>query len=66
VDDRVWVGIGRQFSPTEPPFEQSHCFPESRRPFMSALSAATVKGFGRLRTKASSAGTRGPHAPVYG
>jgi hypothetical protein len=25
-----------------------------------------VKGFGRLRTKASSAGTRGPHALVYG
>ena len=28
--------------------------------------AAFVKGFGRLRTKASSAGTRGPHALVYG
>jgi len=25
-----------------------------------------VKGFGRLRTKASSAGTRGPHALLYG
>jgi hypothetical protein len=25
-----------------------------------------VKGFGRLRTKASNAGTRGPHALVYG
>ena len=25
-----------------------------------------MKGFGRLRTKASSAGTRGPHALVYG
>jgi hypothetical protein len=25
-----------------------------------------VKGFGRLRTKASSAGTRGRHALVYG
>jgi len=25
-----------------------------------------VKGFGRLRTKASSAGTRGPHLLVYG
>jgi hypothetical protein len=30
------------------------------------LMAAVVKGFGRLRTKASSAGTRGPHALVYG
>jgi hypothetical protein len=28
--------------------------------------AEFVKGFGRLRTKASSAGTRGPHALVYG
>ena len=28
--------------------------------------ALVVKGFGRLRTKASSAGTRGPHALVYG
>jgi len=25
-----------------------------------------VKGFGRLRTKASSAGTRGPQVLVYG
>lgn len=25
-----------------------------------------VKGFGRLRTKASSAGTRGAHSLVYG
>jgi hypothetical protein len=25
-----------------------------------------VKGFGRLRTKASNAGTRGPRALVYG
>ncbi len=29
-------------------------------------TALVVKGFGRLRTKASSAGTRGPHALVYG
>ena len=28
--------------------------------------ADSVKGFGRLRTKASSAGTRGPDALVYG
>jgi len=28
--------------------------------------ASVVKGFGRLRTKASSAGTRGPHLLVYG
>lgn len=35
----------------------------SRRP---AQMAGIVKGFGRLRTKASSAGTRGPHVLVYG
>jgi len=32
----------------------------------SPCTAECVKGFGRLRTKASSAGTRGPHALVYG
>jgi hypothetical protein len=29
-------------------------------------TTAFAKGFGRLRTKASNAGTRGPHALVYG
>jgi len=29
-------------------------------------TAISVKGFGRLRTKPSNAGTRGPHALVYG
>jgi Cu/Ag efflux pump CusA len=29
-------------------------------------ASENVKGFGRLRTKASNAGTRGPRALVYG
>lgn len=37
-----------------------------RSPMAQPPRSATVKGFGRLRTKASSAGTRGPHALVYG
>ena len=38
----------------------------TRRSMEWARTTASVKGFGRLRTKASSAGTRGPHALVYG
>jgi hypothetical protein len=33
---------------------------------MDFAMTGDVKGFGRLRTKASSAGTRGRHALVYG
>ena len=38
----------------------------SRRSKRRSGTAHFVKGFGRLRTKASNAGTRGPHALVYG
>jgi len=40
--------------------------PTTGRSTPQACMTGFVKGFGRLRTKASSAGTRGPHALVYG
>ena len=40
--------------------------PESGHMFMRLVTAEIVTGFGRWRTKASSAGTRGPQALFYG
>jgi len=60
-----WPKLGRVAAP-QVDVSRTADIGTCRRSRTSRRTAYVVKGFGRLRTKASSAGTRGPRAQVYG